>query len=403
MTYFDFTGVVEVLVSSNNTVVKSVRVRPLSYGVLPKVQGNTLTFQLDRAQNLSIEINGDILHNLQLFAGAIDQHPPDQSDPQVIYFGRGLHDPGRQIRLKDGQTLYLAGGAVVHSSVVCDHVHNVRIAGHGILYQANDAIGVSYSDHVEVDDITVMNPSHYAVLAGNATDLKIIGLKSFSSKGWGDGIDLFSSERVLIDNVFMRNSDDNIAIYGHRWRFFGDTRNVTVENAVLWADVAHPILVGTHGDPTKPEVLENLAFRNIDILEQDEPQIDYQGCLALNASDGNLIRHVVVDGMRVDDIDRGQLFNFRVTFNKKYAEAPGRGIEDVHLKDVSYTGTHASMSVVLGYDEAHKIVGITFENLVINGTLISDNMPGKPGYYKTGDMANIFVGDHVEGVSFLAE
>jgi hypothetical protein len=29
-------------------------------------------------------------------------------------------------------------------------------------------------------------------------------------------------------------------------------------------------------------------------------------------------------------------------------------------------------------------------------------MPGKPGYYKTGDMAGIFVGEHVENISYRA-
>jgi hypothetical protein len=27
-------------------------------------------------------------------------------------------------------------------------------------------------------------------------------------------------------------------------------------------------------------------------------------------------------------------------------------------------------------------------------------MPGKPSYYKTADMAGIFVGEHVEGIQF---
>lgn len=43
---------------------------------------------------------------------------------------------------------------------------------------------------------------------------------------------------------------------------------------------------------------------------------------------------------------------------------------------------------------------IRFENLVINGVRIADNMPGKPTWYKTGDMARIFVGEHTEGVTF---
>ncbi|WP_295440147.1 hypothetical protein [uncultured Prevotella sp.] len=43
---------------------------------------------------------------------------------------------------------------------------------------------------------------------------------------------------------------------------------------------------------------------------------------------------------------------------------------------------------------------IRFENLIINGKHISDDMPDKPGWYKTAYMANIYVNDHVEGLTF---
>ena len=43
---------------------------------------------------------------------------------------------------------------------------------------------------------------------------------------------------------------------------------------------------------------------------------------------------------------------------------------------------------------------IRFENLTINGKHISDDMPDKPGWYKTADMAKIYVNDHVEGLTF---
>lgn len=58
----------------------------------------------------------------------------------------------------------------------------------------------------------VINPDHYIVLGGGASDVVIYNLKSFSCKGWSDGIDLVCYKRVKIDNVFMRNSDDCIAL-----------------------------------------------------------------------------------------------------------------------------------------------------------------------------------------------
>ena len=46
------------------------------------------------------------------------------------------------------------------------------------------------------------------------------------------------------------------------------------------------------------------------------------------------------------------------------------------------------------------VKNIRFENFTINGKVITDDMPGKPKWYKTADMANIYVNDHVENLIF---
>jgi len=62
------------------------RVRPLSRGIASEVKGNTINFSLAQPANLSVEVNGDVFHNLQLFANALEQSRPSQTDPSVIYF-----------------------------------------------------------------------------------------------------------------------------------------------------------------------------------------------------------------------------------------------------------------------------------------------------------------------------
>lgn len=64
--YFDFDGMVDVRVISNKERVNSARVRPLSYKITPDCVGDTVTFSLSRPRNLSVEVNGDIFHNLHL-------------------------------------------------------------------------------------------------------------------------------------------------------------------------------------------------------------------------------------------------------------------------------------------------------------------------------------------------
>jgi hypothetical protein len=130
-------------------------------------------------------------------------------------------------------------------------------------------------------------------------------------------------------------------------------------------------------------------------------QIDYQGCLAINAGDDNLIRDVYFVNIRIENFRQGQLIDMRVSFNKKYCTSPGRGIENVLFKDITYTGDRSEISIIAGYNEERKIKNIRFENLNINGQVISDNMPEKLAWYKTADMARFFIGEHVEGVSFM--
>src|SRR5258708_4602383 len=67
MVTFDFSGTVEVSVTSNRGRIETARIRPLSAGVVPTVKGNTLMFTLTKPCNLSVEVNGDMFHNLHVF------------------------------------------------------------------------------------------------------------------------------------------------------------------------------------------------------------------------------------------------------------------------------------------------------------------------------------------------
>jgi hypothetical protein len=58
------------------------------------------------------------------------------------------------------------------------------------------------------------------------------------------------------------------------------------------------------------------------------------------------------------------------------------------------------MSVINGYDAEHQVRNIRFEGLKINGRAIYDTMPGKPRWYQTADYVPIFIGNHVQGISF---
>ena len=141
---------------------------------------------------------------------------------------------------------------------MCDKVQHVRITGRGIIDQPERGVEIRHSSDVTVDGIIVVNPKHYTIFAGGSDHLTIRNLKSFSANPWSDGLDFMSCSDVTVDDVFMRNSDDCIAVYAHRWEFYGDAKNYSVTNSTLWADVAHTINIGVHGNTENTgEVIEN--------------------------------------------------------------------------------------------------------------------------------------------------
>lgn len=411
MAYFDFDGKVEIEVISNKNKVDKARIRPLSYDITPAVSGDTLTFTLDRPRNLSVEVNGDIFHNLHLFANPLDEHRPSaktlkniKKHKDLIYFAPGVHNlPGDTLRIPSGTTVYIDGGARVYGRLIAEGVHDVKFYGRGEVHPRGRGEGVSIrrSKNIEADGIVLTQ-----IPVGGSDSVDISNVKSISYYGWGDGMNVFSSNNVHYNNVFCRNSDDCSTIYATRKGFVGGCRNITMENSTLWADVAHPIMIGLHGSATEigidapADTITGITYRNIDILDHQEKQIDYQGCFGISCGDNNVVRDIVFDNIRVEDFRQGQLINIRIFFNKKYCAAPGTSVNNILFKDITYNGKNAEMSIISGYDESRTVSNITFDNLVINGQKISDDMPGKPAWYKTGDMGRIYIGEHVKNITF---
>jgi hypothetical protein len=396
LAYFCTGGKVEVAVQVNKGTLQTARIRPLSYNITPRCKGNTLYFTLNKPCNLSVEVNGDIFHNLHLFANPI-YGSIDSLAKNVIYFKPGLHE------LKDGRlsvpsntTVYIAGGAFIKGRILFDSVCNARLLGYGIVDPSgNGGIFIERSKNIEVEGVISSK-----CFTGGSSGVQIKNVKAISAFKWGDGMNVVSSNNVLLDGVFNRNSDDCTTVYGTRGHFSGGCNNVTMQNATLWADVAHPILIGTHGSTPNKDTLQNLNYINIDILDHNETQIDYQGCMSIDAGDNNLVRNVRFENIRVEDFRKGQLFNVRVFFNTKYCTSPGRGVENVLFKNIVYKGRHAATSVLDGYDEDRKVKNIVFENLSVNGKIFYDDMKEKPGWYKTADLAGIYVGNHTCGIVF---
>ncbi|MDR2135239.1 MAG: hypothetical protein LBO76_01345 [Treponema sp.] len=371
MVQFDFRGTVEVRVTPNNGDVNAAVIRPLSKNIRPEIRENSVLFTMDEPAKLSVEINGDRSRNLHLFANPPETEKPSPDDPDVVYYGEGVHLPPALgfFFIPSNKTVYLAPGAILRGKIAGYKTENARVIGRGVVLQPERGFQLDFCKNIEIDGITVINHKHYGVFGGQSTGIKIRNVKTFSSQIWADGLDFMSCSDVTIEDVFMRTSDDAIAIYAHRWDYYGDAKNYVVKDAVLWPDTSHPINIGLHGDTSSEgNVIEKLRFSNIDILEHNEKIECYQGCMAFSVGDHNLVRDVVFDNIRIEEITTGMLCSLRIFFTPEWHTGPGRGIENIVFKNIflDYT-VPPGASRIHGYDKDRLVKNVRFENIVIKG------------------------------------
>jgi len=410
---FDFTGDVFVRVVRKGKAFRSARVRPNYRGVIANVQNDTtMQFILFQPENVSVEFadvanasdeDFDITNNLLIFTSkpgiseAEARKQAKREGRKFVSYAASYYNDQDTIRVASNTTIYLAPGSYFNSTFAIDDAENVSILGRGIARPSRGYEGchVYRSKNVLVEGMVVCTCP-----IGGSDGVTLRNVCSISHPSWGDGLNVFASSNVLYDRIFCRNSDDCTTAYATRKGFTGSAHNITMRNATLWADVAHPIFIGIHGNPAVKDSITDLRYENIDILCQAEAQVDYQGCLAINCGDDNMVKRVVFDNVRIENIREGSLVHLTVSWNQKYCTAPGRGISDIVFRNISYKGDRPNLSVISGYNEERTVSNITFERLRINGRHIYDDMPGKLKWYKTADYANFLIGEHVKDIVF---
>ena len=436
MAFFDFAdGPVEVEVAKVGWYyMYGAEIRPLSLGLVPNVEQRRLTFTLDRPVNCSVELNGDRRHNLHLFAGDLAEvRAWDAIDADVVVEGnlngaamfrrqvlrdieaaRAGKPAGAMItvRVKPGYhyiedcvmdlpshtTFIFDGGAVMEGAFRVNHAEDVHLLGRGITNLASFnrfsgvcGLTIGFSKHVTLDGMMFINPPHYTVMFGSSQDVTVRNVKSFSCEGWSDGLDMMACSNVRISSCFLRTSDDCVAIYCSRWEYRGSVADVEVRDCTLWPDVAHPTVIGTHGDHEHGggNTIQRILFENIDVLEHDEHQPNYMGVMAINPGDGNAVSDVTYRNIRIERFRRGRVIDFRVCFNKDYNPIPGDSIRHVRVENVTVNGAENELpSQIIGYSPEHTVEDVTISGFVRNGRMC-----------RTMEEAGIVVGDCTQSVS----
>ena len=396
--YFDTDGPVDISVTDNLENITSATIRPTNKNITPTINGNTMTFSISGPMKLSAVVNGDLYNTLDIFANPVEVNPPSPTDPNVIYVGPGYYT--QDYTVPSGKTLYLAGGAVIKGEVFLDNATNAKLIGRGVIdHPPGRAVSANYANQITIDGIIISgfgdadNGGNAVHIAGS-TNVIVNNVKAYSSKKWTDGIDTFNASYITINDIFMRTSDDAIAIYGSRANggnvysgFYSSHINVT--NSILTPDTAHPINIGTHGDPTLPgggNAIDSLSFSNLDIWS-------YHQALPISvaASDGNLITDVTFTDLRIEDQSAGRVADAITYKSSAYGLGPGSGVNNIYFKNITYTSSNAGGGQIYGYDANRLTQNVTFENLKVNGNVITSASAG-----------NFSVGNYTNNINFIA-
>lgn len=416
LVYFDFSGTVELEIAKNNGVFSIVEVLPKRPGLQPVRSGSTIRLTLDKPERFSIQFDDDRLHNLHILAGAI---PADKPAPGAIYYGPGFHTPAdgtERFPVKSGDRIYLAAGAVLRGSFALDQVKDVKIMGRGLLYNSGHAIDLDGASGIEVRDLIVINDERAdaarVMNIRNSENVSVRDVSGFTAGKWADGYNISSSRHVTIDGGYLRTSDDAVVVYAvtdcpickqRPIRPTGppgagqpaDTFDIKVRNLTIWNDVAHSMFVGHFGDADAPRTVRDVSFENIDVVNFDEDDPQWDGVIAIYSGNATLIKNITFSDIRVHRIEEGRLFNIvagqtKLTIPSAQANTkPGRGIEGVTLRNISFDGEGMpGTSLISGLLAGTEIKNIKIENLRIGGQAVTSK-----------EAADIEVGPYVTGFS----
>jgi len=394
--YFDMAEPVEVRVRTEKPLDR-VRILPESRGIQPVVEGDTLSFKVAEPCRLSVEPDAKS-GPLLLFANPIEVNPPTPEDPGVKYFGPGIYKPG-EILLGTGETLYIAGGAVVKGGVLA-RGSNIRITGRGILDgldwerfkgPTSNLICLDRCNYVRIDGIILKDSWTWTLVIRGSKNVRISNVKICSSRcANNDGIGTVNSQRVRIEDCFVRSEDDCITAKGMGWPDRDpDLDGMPVEylyvaRCVLWTDRAH---IWRLGCESWAEGTRNLSFKDIDVLHWDGPWV-----ATVQPAEDMTMENVQFEDIRVNGEGQTRLIEIYPAPTEwvQRKNTPGM-LRNVLLKDFIVSGERQGplgLIRVWGCDAEHSVEDVTFDNVLRYGHPVGANSP------------EVEVNEYTKGITF---
>lgn len=389
MTYFDFEGraEVEIRMPGLPQIVESAVVQPYAWGIEPEVQDGAVRFTITQPGQYTVVFNGSVNKALHIFANPLETDVPDPDDPDVFYIGPGewVMDA---IALTDNQTLYLSGGAVLHSIISVANAENVRICGRGLIdgsdypawnqpgSYARVPIDLNHSKNVTVEGIGIVNSNCWNFNSYSSKNVTVDNVKIISGRQNGDGFTFQSCTDHLVTNSFARTWDDSLVIKNYS----GSTKGITFKNMQVWTDLAQSMEIGYETDKgltLDPEITDVL-FEDITVLYNFHKPV-----ISIHNSDdafvhGVTYRNITVENamMQGDNGNNKELIEMTLQ-NSSWSTVRDEfgSIDDVLIDGLTVLNTadgKIPASRLAGQGEDNRITNVRLKNVSVLSEPITD-------------------------------
>jgi len=389
MTYFDFSGKVDIDIEMPGLPksVESAQVLPAAWGIVPEVTEGHVRFTITEPGQYTVVYNGSVNKATHIFANAPEAEVPDPNDPNVYFIGPGEWTMDA-IVLTDGQTLYLSGGAVLHSIVSAVNAKDVKICGRGMIdgsdYPAWNQAGsyarvplnLDHAKNVAVEGIILVNSNCWNFNSYSSSHVTVDNVKIISGRQNGDGFTFQSGTDHLVTNSFARTWDDSLVIKNYS----GSTKGITFKNMQVWTDLAQSMEIGYETDKgltLDPEISE-ILFENITVLYNFHKPV-----ISIHNSDDAYIHDIVYRNILVENAmmqgDNGrnnELIEMNLnksgwtTVKDEYGTVDNVLIDGLTVLNTLEGKVPASR--ISGVDEAHRITHVVLKNITILGRPVQD-------------------------------
>ena len=347
----------------------SVKVLPSTRKIQPILSGSSFDFTVDIPGPLTIEINGDWVHALHLFANSKETDIPDPKAPNTIYFGPGIHRV-ESVKVSSGQTVYVAPGAVVYGAATGANPHapifdlqgsHITLRGRGVIdgslcpWHTRSILGVTGTD-IRVEGVILRDSSGFTLPVRRSDRVKIENVKIFGWRGNSDGMDICNSRQVKIAHCFLRTFDDLIVLKTDKHQ--GELRDVTVKQCVLWNEFAHALSLGAE----LREPLTDVLFSDCDIVHDK----GREWLLRVYHCDSASVKNVVFDGIRIEEARR--LMSVWIGKANWSKEAERGHVDGVTFRNIeSVAPLRSPYADLVGFDAEHAIHHVRFEHVIVGG------------------------------------